>query len=50
MGTHMRHLAPIRRREKKTVHEDSRWKPVSGDVVCADGKTQPKEGRRLEIG
>lgn len=28
MGEHLRHLAPVRRRGRKTVHEDSRWKPV----------------------
>ena len=26
MDQHSRHLAPIRRRERKTVYADSRWK------------------------
>lgn len=42
MGKH-RHLAPIRRRERKTVHEDSRWKPiisiVSGGNLYRNGKS-----------
>lgn len=46
-----RHLAPIRRRERKTVHADERWKPIvsivsGGDAVYNGniGKTQKEQG------
>lgn len=52
MGEHQcRHLAPIRRRERKTVHADERWKPIvsivtGGGVVYNGniGKTQKEQG------
>lgn len=48
MGEHKcRHLAPIRRRERKTVHADERWKPtisiVSGGSFCCNGKSGKTE-------
>lgn len=46
MGEHLKHLAPVRRRERKTVHEDSRWKPdfiVSAEAEKRNGKTSKEQ-------
>lgn len=36
MDQHTRHIAPTRRRERKTVFADSRWKlsPILSYIVC----------------
>ena len=39
MDPHTRHIAPTRRRERKTVFADSRWK-LSYILSCSAGERQ----------
>lgn len=46
MGEHQcRHLAPVRRRERKTVHADERWKPIVSIVTGGDVKRNGNIGK-----
>lgn len=49
MGEHHdRHLAPIRRKERKTVYADERWKPTVSIVSGGDGKDNGIIGKKLK--
>lgn len=49
MGEHQcRHLAPIRRKERKTVHADERWKPIVSIVSGGDVKHNGNIGKTSE--
>ena len=45
---HYRHLAPIRRRERKTVHADERWKPIVSIVTGGDVKRNVNIGKTVK--
>lgn len=46
---HRRHLAPVRRKERKTVHADERWKPGVSIVTGGDGKHNVKYGNTSKM-
>ena len=46
---HCRHMATVRRRERKTVHADERWKPDVSIVTGGDGKHNVESGNTSKI-
>lgn len=46
MDSHDRHL-PVRRRGRRTVHEDSRWRPIY-NVANADRKNNEETKKEQE--
>lgn len=47
MDQHTRHIAPTRRRERKTVFADSRWK-VYTIIPCEECKVQENKQYKRE--